>query len=220
MFDQGVKVSNQVSCCCLQTRRFSGKIKSTIKSIINAPTIRRVGDPLLREEAKPVEMGFLSTPQFTEITEKMVTAMRKEEAYGISAPLLGHSLQVIAYEYTGHHMKRCMQIYGSCGVSAMEMRICPLTILINPTIEIIDPQVVAYKETCLSMPGFSALVPRCKAVKVKALSMNGIQLDFEASGWIARIIQQHMDILRGNLLIDSMLYKSLVNEDWRNYRKY
>ena len=217
---EGLLLLPQICLHCRQTRQFSGKIKSAVKSLINAPTIRRIGDPLLREEAKPVEMAYLSTPHFKEVTDKMISTMRKGESYGISAPQIGHSLQVVAYEFTGSHMKKYMQLYGSSALSTMEMRLCPLTVLVNPHIEVTDPTVLAYRETCLSMPGYSALVPRCKAIKVKGLTLDGVVLDFSVSGWIARIIQHEVDHLRGNLFVDSMLYKSLINEEWRNFRKY
>merc|ERR1711953_1242701 len=124
-----------------------------------------------------------ASPEFTTVTEKMLSAMRKDESYGISAPQIGYSLQVIAFEVTGHHIKNCMKAYGSKGVASMQMHICPLNVLVNPTIEITNPQVVSFREKCCSMPGYSALVPRCKEVKVRGLSTEGKVVEFVAAGW-------------------------------------
>ena len=106
----------------------------------------------------------------------------------------------------------------SKGVSKMEMSLFPLKVLINPKIEIIDPTVVSFKEGCLSIHRFSGVVPRAKQIKVEALNIDGENINFLAHGWTARIIQHEVDHLHGNLFVDSMLYKSLMNEEWRNHK--
>ena len=61
------------------------------------------------------------------------------------------------------------------------------------------------------------MIPRAKEIEVTALTPDGEEIKFRAHGWTARIIQHEMDHLQGNLIIDSMMYKSLINEKWRDY---
>ncbi|MGC4120015.1 MAG: peptide deformylase [Myxococcales bacterium] len=50
---------------------------------------------------------------------------------------------------------------------AQERKGVPFYVLINPKIEAVDPTPVTHFEGCLSIPGFSALVPRAKKVDVE-----------------------------------------------------
>jgi len=180
--------------------------------------IRQIGDPILREISKPVDKAALIAPEFKELIKELIATMRKSNAAGICAPQIGIPLQIIAYEVTGHDIKLAMDKYGSKGVSKMQMAPCPITVLINPKLKIIDSRTVMLRESCLSIESFSALVPRAREIKVEAIDPDGKNLNFNANGWIARIIQHEVDHLQGNLYIDSMAYKSLRNEKWAQHK--
>lgn len=180
--------------------------------------IRQVGDPILRARAKPVELAYLIAPEFKEMVDELVSTLRKKNAAGIAAPQIGVSLQVIAAEVTGHDLKIAIQKYGSKGVTKMQMTLFPLTVMINPKIRVIDPTTVAFKEGCLSVQNFTAVVPRSQEIAVEALNLEGETINFTAVGWTARIIQHEVDHLNGNLFVDCMSYKTLTNEKWRSYK--
>ena len=62
-------------------------------------------------------------------------------------------------------------------------------VLINPEIELLSPPKVSFFEGCLSLPGFMAMVPRARKVRVRALNESGAPIEIEAKGWYARILQ-------------------------------
>ncbi len=73
---------------------------------------------------------------------------------------------------------------------------------------------------CLSLAGFSALVPRALAVRVEALNERAEPVTIEAEGWHARILQHEIDHLDGVLYVDRMRTRSLTtNENLTRYWK-
>jgi peptide deformylase len=80
-----------------------------------------------------------------------------------------------------------------------------------------DPYVTFY-EGCLSLPGFTALVPRSLRVRVSFLDDRGEPRQISAEGWYARILQHEIDHLHGKLYIDHMLPQSFTTLD--NYTRH
>ena len=79
---------------------------------------------------------------------------------------------------------------------------------------------VEFHEGCLSLAGFSAIVPRALAVRVEYLDERGESCTVDASGWYARILQHEIDHLHGNLYIDRMLSRTFTSmENWNRYWK-
>jgi peptide deformylase len=72
---------------------------------------------------------------------------------------------------------------------------------------------VDFFEGCLSLTGFTALVPRALRVRVECLDERGALKSIEASGWYARILQHEIDHLRGNLYIDRMRSRTFSSLD-------
>ena len=52
--------------------------------------------------------------------------------------------------------------FGGKGIQDMGMFLFPLQVLCNPKITITDPTTISVAEACLSIDGFSAIVPRAK----------------------------------------------------------
>ena len=179
--------------------------------------VRQIGDPILREKSKPVQYDYMFSPEFTSIIDAMIKSMKEKKAVGIAAPQIGASLRVIAVEFNGKHIQQNIKKFGTNGVKKMHMQLYPLQVVINPEMKIIDPTTVAFKEGCLSMEGYSAIVPRMKEVQISGLGQRGEKLKFNVGGWIARIFQHEMDHLDGHLYVDSMQYKTLMYEKWKDY---
>ena len=180
--------------------------------------IRQIGDPILREKAKPVDLPLLMDPSFGKMIDNLISEKRKLNAWGLSAPQIGESLQVIVFEVTGYDLKTAAKNFGSKGLSKMQMTLCPLTVLVNPKLKILDPTQIVLRESCASVKNYSALVPRAKEIKVTGLNREGEKIELHAHGWTARIIQHEIDHLQGNLYIDSMIYKSLRYDQWRSFQ--
>lgn len=76
-------------------------------------------------------------------------------------------------------------------------------VLINPLILLKEGMVEA-EEGCLSIPGYMASIKRPEKVFVKAIDREGKEIEIEADGLLARVIQHEIDHLDGYLFIDRM----------------
>jgi len=76
--------------------------------------------------------------------------------------------------------------------------------LINPEIKPASRRVEEDWEGCLSIPDLRGLVPRYRDISVKAYDRTGRQVDLQASGFMARVIQHETDHLDGVLFLDRM----------------
>jgi peptide deformylase len=64
------------------------------------------------------------------------------------------------------------------------------------------------------VPGYSALVERALEVRVVGVDEKGQPVDWQVSGWPARILQHEVDHLGGVLYVDRMMSRSLgINEE-------
>ncbi|WGL15339.1 peptide deformylase [Microbulbifer bruguierae] len=75
-------------------------------------------------------------------------------------------------------------------------------VLINPEVEVLDPEIHKYDEGCLSVPGFYETVQRPRKIRLKALDRNGEAYALEAEGLLAVCIQHEIDHLDGKLFVD------------------
>ncbi|WP_428819654.1 peptide deformylase [Microbulbifer sp. MCCC 1A16149] len=75
-------------------------------------------------------------------------------------------------------------------------------VMINPQVEVLDPEIHKYDEGCLSVPGFYETVQRPRKIRLKALDRNGETYALEAEGLLAVCIQHEIDHLDGKLFVD------------------
>jgi len=76
-------------------------------------------------------------------------------------------------------------------------------VLINPEIELRGETEVGV-EGCLSFPEISGDIERPKSVVARAQTLEGDNVEIEASGLLSRVIQHEFDHLYGILFIDRM----------------
>jgi peptide deformylase len=101
-----------------------------------------------------------------------------------------------------------------------ERQAVPFHVLINPEITLLGDDRADFYEGCLSLSGFSAVVPRARRVRVAYLNEHGEPQTVEASGWYARILQHEIDHLRGTLYIDRMDSRTFTSLDnWNRFRR-
>ncbi len=89
-------------------------------------------------------------------------------------------------------------------LTARGRRPVPFHVIINPVLTLRPGTRVEFFEGCLSLAGFTAIVPRAEEVRVECLDQHGEPQVIEASGWYARILQHEIDHLNGTLYIDRM----------------
>jgi peptide deformylase len=94
----------------------------------------------------------------------------------------------------------------------------PFHVVINPKITLEGAADVNFFEGCLSLAGFTAVVPRARKVRVECLDHKGNATVIQASGWYARILQHEIDHLQGTVYIDRMLPRTLMSVE--NFNRY
>jgi peptide deformylase len=156
-------------------------------------SIAKVGNPILRQIANPVDPSTIGSRRFQEFLDDMFETMVKYEGIGLAAPQVAHSEQVVV-----------MECEGSDGI--------PQTVLINPKIVFYGPTQSEMWEGCLSIDNMRGKVMRPSMVRVQAYDREGVLQDIEANGLYAVCIQHEMDHLLGKLFIDRMTDMSTLTQ--------
>src|SRR6266850_484325 len=89
----------------------------------------------------------------------------------------------------------------------------PFHVLINPKLSVTEAENVEFFEGCLSVSGYTAIVPRAKRVRVECLNEHAESVLIDADGWYARILQHEIDHLHGVLYIDRMKSRSYSTQE-------
>jgi len=137
----------------------------------------------------------------------MRTCMHDAPGVGLAAPQLGLPLQLAVIEDREEYHKEVPEAL----LKERERSPVPFHVIINPSIEEIGNDRAEFFEGCLSLSGFTALVPRARAVRVTCLDERAQHKVIEASGWYARILQHEIDHLAGTLYIDRMQTRSFTS---------
>ena len=140
--------------------------------------VRRLGDPVLKSSATPVDRFDDSLRQQV---SRMAGLMNDALGVGLAAPQLGLSQRLLIYRV---------------GPDA------PLIALVNPQVEWASDDIEKLDEGCLSIPGITVDVDRPVHVRVRAQDEEGEERLVEASGLEARVIQHELDHLDGVLILD------------------
>ena len=140
--------------------------------------IRRLGDPVLKSRATPVDRFDDSLRRQV---SRMAGIMHDSLGVGLAAPQLGISQRLLVYRV---------------GPDA------PVTVLANPELEWASGEVELGEEGCLSIPGVLVDVDRPVYVRVRGLDEEGEERLVEASGLEARVIQHEIDHLDGVLILE------------------
>ncbi|XP_075432599.1 conserved oligomeric Golgi complex subunit 8 isoform X2 [Ascaphus truei] len=172
--------------------------------------VTQTGDPVLRCQAARLTPDQVSHPDTAAVLERMVRVLRAGGCVGLSAPQLGVPLCILAVELP----EQLCQAVPPEVRAAREMTPFPLQVFINPEMRVLDSRTVSFPEGCSSVQGFSAVVPRYRAVEISGLNAQGEPCCWQAQGWAARILQHEMDHLHGVLYIDRMDPRTFVNVNW------
>lgn len=140
--------------------------------------IRTFGDPVLKTPAAAV----------TDINGKIVrlvddmfdTLYTSDSGIGLAAPQIGVQKQIFVWEIDEEPM-----------------------VIINP--EIVESRGEwLYDEGCLSIPGLYVEILRPNEVLMKGITLDGNEIEIEASELIGRLFQHELDHLNGVLMFDRM----------------
>jgi peptide deformylase len=171
--------------------------------------IVQVGEPVLRQRARPLLQEEIELPETKQLIVWMHETMRDAPGVGLAAPQVGLPLQLAVIEDRPEYSKDI----APERLAERERETVPFQVLINPRIVEQSEEQVEFFEGCLSLGGFSALVKRSRYVAVEYLDERGQPRRVEAQGWYARILQHEIDHLYGHLYIDRMESRSFMSID-------
>ena len=140
--------------------------------------IRLFGDPVLRTASDPI-------PEITDSIRNLILDLERATNLpgraGVAAPQIGVNLRAFSYKVDG--------VIGH---------------LINPVLveTFGEPELV--DEGCLSLPEIWSKTPRYPKVKVSGTTLEGEQVNIEAEGLLAQVLQHEIDHLDGKVYLDRL----------------
>lgn len=138
----------------------------------------KFGDPVLKSKASPVtEFG----PELRAEVDRMIAIMRDGMGVGLAATQLGILRRVLVFQ---------------AGPDSEP------TALVNPAVEWLSDELVLAEEGCLSLPRVSMDVERPLHARFSGRDSDGGEVELEASGLEARVLQHELDHLDGVLILD------------------
>lgn len=161
--------------------------------------ILNMGNPVLRQVARPLASAELESPGFALLLRDMVDTLHEYGGIGLAAPQVGESIRLAIIEIPGGPTR-----YG-------ELDPMPLTVFVNPTIRVLDANTAGYWEGCLSVPGLRGFVERPQHVRIDYLNEAGESKSLELHGFSATVFQHEFDHLDGKLFVDRMTDMSLLS---------
>ena len=149
--------------------------------------IARMGHPILRQVAKPVPDP--TAPEIQALISDMMETMKDADGAGLAAPQVYESLRLVIFHAPGDRAE----------TDDNTAEIVPLTVLVNPEIEILGNDMADGWEGCLSVPGLRGMVPRYTHLRYSGVDQHGRLVEREARGFHARVVQHECDHLDGVL---------------------
>lgn len=137
-------------------------------------TLRKVADEVMNINGDVIDF-----------IDSMFNVMYRAKGLGLAAPQVDRSRRIVTLDIEDNKKNIVME-------------------LINPVIREFSKKEEPYEEGCLSVPGIMAEVVRPVEIAVTSLDRNGKEVEFEAKGLLARVIQHEVDHLNGILFIDHL----------------
>jgi peptide deformylase len=160
--------------------------------------IARMGHPVLAQVAQPVANP--GAPEIRRLVSDMVETMIDANGAGLAAPQVHVPLRVVVFQAPDDR--------SDPGLSEDERfdHTAPLTVLVNPQIEILAPGIEGGWEGCLSVPGLRGYVERPFHIRYRGFDLEGKPIVRTAKGFHARVVQHECDHL------DGILYPSRMTD--------
>jgi peptide deformylase len=153
--------------------------------------IARMGHPVLMGRAR--EVPDPTAPEIRRLVGDMIETMHDANGVGLAAPQIYVPLRLFVFFAPDERADT-----GKAGEAA-ELHMAPLTVLINPEIEIVGESQDAMWEGCLSIPGLRGEVHRFCHLRYRGYDTDGNPIAREAKGFHARVVQHEFDHLEGRL---------------------
>jgi peptide deformylase len=149
-------------------------------------SILKMGDPRLLQVSLPIQISQIPSFKIQTLIDDLLETMHSLNGAGLAAPQIGVNQQLVVFGF-----KKNLRYPDADPIQE--------TILINPTITIIDNQENEDWEGCLSVPGIRAKVPRYQKIRYQGYDRTGTIIDRTVEGFHARVVQHECDHLIGKL---------------------
>jgi peptide deformylase len=159
--------------------------------------IVKYGHPVLRAKGKRIAKV---DDQIRALASDMLETMHDANGVGLAAQQVGEALQLTVLDVSAVEDRPSTMKWN--GEEIDPATAMPL-VLINPELTLGD-EIVNGAEGCLSFPEINAEIDRAHSVIAKAETLDGEQVEIEASGLLARALQHEVDHLNGILFTDRM----------------
>lgn len=151
--------------------------------------IAQIGHPILRTVAREVSREELASREFQTLIDDLVETMRDANGAGLAATQIYEPVQLCAIEVNDNPRY------------PYKPKI-PLTILVNPKLEMLTNETFENYEGCLSVPNLRGIVHRIARVRLTALDRNGNSVERTCQGFTAGTMQHEIDHLNGVIFVD------------------
>lgn len=141
--------------------------------------IRTFGDPVLRSPTKPIT-DIDETVR--SLAQDMIDTMYDAPGVGLAANQIGIQRRIAVFD-----------AHDDLGARVM----------INPEVVEVSGE-FEFEEGCLSVPGHYWAIVRPAFVRVKALDLDGNEVEYAGDELLGRVLQHEVDHLNGGLLIDQL----------------
>lgn len=164
--------------------------------------IIRMGHPALRRPAREVPRHDIGRDAMHRLVADMIDTLHDYGGIGLAAPQINEGIRLAIVEIAGDGSR-----------DGRRPRL-PLTVCVNPSIEVLNPDAAGYWEGCLSVPGLRGFVERPQHIRVDYTNLRGEAESITAEGFLATVFQHEFDHLDGKLYVDHIRDpRKLVFED-------
>jgi peptide deformylase len=160
--------------------------------------IYTVEHEILHQKTSPVTEV---TPELRQLVTDMRETMHNALGIGLAAPQIGQSIALCVLEYDEEERGDSF----------------PFIALFNPRITWSSKRIISSEEACLSIPEVGGPVKRPDRVRVKAMNLDGKEIEIEAKGLLARAVQHEIDHLNGVVFTDHLKKKQLHYRETPDY---
>lgn len=168
--------------------------------------IATIGHPILRQPARRLSRDELLSPETQRFIDDLIETMRDANGAGLAATQVYEPVSICAIE-----VKKNPRYPYKPDV--------PLTVLVNPEIEVLTDERFDNYEGCLSVPNLRGVVPRATEIRVRAWDREGVAREEVIRGLTAGTYQHEVDHLHGKIFVDRVVDTTTLTT-WGDFERY
>jgi peptide deformylase len=148
--------------------------------------IVRMGHPVLRAVARRVDDPTAAWVR--RLADDMIETMETAGGTGLAAPQVNEPWRIVVFRVDADRLSERALDFAA-----------DLTVLVNPTVELIGGERAFGWEGCLSVPALRGVVPRHLSIRYRGTGLDGGTIERAVEGFHARVVQHECDHLDGIL---------------------